>query len=33
VEERMTELDWLALGVAVSYALLTLLGVLTAPAQ
>ena len=33
VEERMTELDWLALGVAVSYALLTLLGTLTAPAQ
>ncbi len=33
VEERMTELDWLALGVAVSYALLTGLGVLTAPAQ
>ena len=33
VEERMTELDWLALGVAVSYALLTFLGVLTAPAQ
>lgn len=32
VEERMTELDWLALGIAVSYALLTLLGVLTAPA-
>lgn len=33
VEEKMTELDWLALGVAVSYALLTFLGVLTAPAQ
>lgn len=31
VEERITELDWLALGLAVSYALLTLIGVL-APA-
>lgn len=31
VEERITQLDWLALGVAVSYALLTLIGVLTAP--
>jgi hypothetical protein len=32
VEERMNELDWLALGVAGSYALLTLIGVITAPA-
>lgn len=32
VTERMTELDWIALGIAVSYALLTLIGVLTAPA-
>jgi hypothetical protein len=29
----MTELDWLAVGVVVSYALLTFLGVLMAPAQ
>jgi hypothetical protein len=32
VVERITQLDWLALGVAVSYALLTVMGVLTAPA-
>jgi hypothetical protein len=32
VEERMTELDWLALGVAASFALLTIVGALLAPA-
>jgi hypothetical protein len=32
VAERITQLDWLALGVAVSYALLTVTGGLTAPA-
>lgn len=31
VEERMTEIDWMALAVAVSFALLTLVGVLLAP--
>ena len=30
--EGMTQLDWLALGVAASYALFTLIGVLAAPA-
>lgn len=33
VDERMTQLDWLALGIALSYALLTLIGVLAAPAS
>jgi hypothetical protein len=33
VEERMTEVDWLALGVAASFALLTLVSVLIAPAS
>ena len=32
VRAGMTQLDWLALGVAASYALFTLLGVLVAPA-
>ncbi len=32
VEERMTQFDWLAVGVAASYALFTLIGVLAAPA-
>ena len=29
----MTELDWLVLGLAISYAVLTVLGVLMAPAS
>jgi hypothetical protein len=33
VEERMTEHDWVALGIAASFALLTLIGVLMAPAS
>jgi hypothetical protein len=33
VEERVTELDRLALGIALSYAVLTLIGVLMAPGQ
>ncbi len=32
VEERMTQFDWLAVGVAASYALFTLIGVLATPA-
>ncbi len=32
VEERTTELDWLALALAASYALLTVLGALAGPA-
>jgi len=32
VEERMTQFDWLAVGVAASYALFSLIGVLAAPA-
>ena len=32
VEERMTEVDWLALGLALSFALLTLISGLTATA-
>jgi len=33
VEERMTEHDWVALGIAASFALLTLIGVLIGPAS
>jgi hypothetical protein len=33
VEERMSEVDWLALGGAASFALLTLVSVLIAPAS
>jgi hypothetical protein len=32
VEERVTQLDWLALGVAVSWALITLIGIVGGPA-
>jgi hypothetical protein len=32
VEERITQIDWLALGVAATFALLTLVGALAAPA-
>jgi hypothetical protein len=31
VEERVTQIDWLVLGIALSWAVLTLIGVLTAP--
>jgi hypothetical protein len=31
VEERITELDWIALGIAASFGLLTLVGALIAP--
>jgi hypothetical protein len=33
VEERVTEVDWLVLGLAISFALLTLIGMLMAPAS
>jgi len=33
VEERMNEVDWIALGVAASFALLTLVGALMGPAS
>jgi hypothetical protein len=33
VEERITQVDWLVLGLAISYAALTVIGVLTAPAS
>jgi len=33
VEERITEVDWLVLGLAISYAVLTVIGVLMAPAS
>ncbi len=33
LEERLTELDWLALGIAASFALLTILGAVLAPAS
>jgi len=32
VEERITQLDWIAMGIAVSWALITLVGILGAPA-